>query len=50
MTETLGKVPWRMLGWGTAILLLATPFVAMRFTSEVNWSPATSSSREGCLP
>lgn len=39
MTETLGKVPWRMLGWGAAILLLATPFVAMRFTSEVNWSP-----------
>ena len=38
MTGSLGKMPWRMLGWGTAILLLAAPFVAMRFTSEVNWS------------
>lgn len=38
MTESFNKLPWRSLGWGTAILLLAGPFIAMRFTSEVNWS------------
>lgn len=27
-----------MLLWGVAALLLAIPFVAMRFTSEVDWS------------
>ena len=37
-TETIKGVPWRTLGWGAAVLLLATPFVAMRFTSEVNWT------------
>ncbi|MFL6732036.1 MAG: hypothetical protein ACJ8EP_06790 [Sphingomicrobium sp.] len=31
-------VPWRIIGWGAAVLLLATPFIAMRFTSEVNWT------------
>jgi hypothetical protein len=31
-------VPWRILGWGGAVLLLATPFIAMRFTSDVNWT------------
>jgi hypothetical protein len=30
--------PWRMLGWGAAIVLLLAPLVAMRFTSEVNWT------------
>lgn len=30
--------PWRMLGWGAAIMLLLAPLVAMRFTSEVNWT------------
>ena len=33
-------LPWRTLGWGGAIALLAIPFVAMRFTTEVDWSPA----------
>jgi len=37
-TETRKGVPWRTLGWGFAVALLATPFVAMRFTSEVNWT------------
>ena len=30
--------PWRMLGWGTAVALLLAPLIAMRFTSEVNWT------------
>lgn len=30
--------PWRMLGWGGAVALLLAPLVAMRFTSEVNWT------------
>lgn len=38
MTNAAGKVPWRRLGWGAAVSLLAVPFVAMRFTGEVNWS------------
>jgi len=29
---------WRVAGWGTAVLLLLLPFVAMQFTSEVNWT------------
>ena len=33
-------VPWRAIAWGGAAGVLALPFVAMRFTSEVNWSPA----------
>lgn len=28
----------RVAGWGLAALLLLTPAVAMRFTSEVNWT------------
>lgn len=28
---------WTLLLWGGAALLLLLPFVAMRFTSEVNW-------------
>jgi len=31
-------VPWRIVGWGAAVALLAIPFIAMRFTSEVNWT------------
>jgi MFS family permease len=31
--------PWRIVGWGTAVALLATPFVAMELHAEgVNWS------------
>jgi len=37
-TEARKGVPWRALGWGFAVALLATPFVAMWFTSEVNWT------------
>jgi hypothetical protein len=32
-------LPWRKLGWGAAVALLITPFVAMQFTTEVDWSP-----------
>ncbi|MGE5561925.1 MAG: hypothetical protein ACM3ZV_01305 [Bacillota bacterium] len=32
-------VPWRVIGWGTAVALLATPFVAMQLHAEgVNWT------------
>jgi hypothetical protein len=31
---------WRMLGWGAAVTLLIVPFVAMQFTSDVNWTAA----------
>lgn len=30
-------IPWRLVGWGTAALLLLLPLVAMQFTDEVNW-------------
>ena len=30
--------PWRLLGWGGAVGLLLAPLVAMRFTSDVNWT------------
>lgn len=29
---------WRAVGWGLAVALLLLPFVAMKVTSEVNWS------------
>jgi hypothetical protein len=29
---------WTLFLWGGAALLLSVPFVAMRFTSEVNWT------------
>ncbi len=36
----LGHRPrrWRAIAWGAAALLLATPWVAMQFTTEVNWT------------
>lgn len=31
--------PWRIIGWGTAVVLLAAPFVAMQLHAEgVNWT------------
>jgi hypothetical protein len=33
-----GASRWTLFIWGGAALLLSVPFVAMRFTSEVNWS------------
>ena len=29
---------WRVIGWGVAVGLLILPFIAMRFTGEVNWT------------
>lgn len=31
---------WTLLLWGGSALLLSAPFIAMRFTSEVDWSAA----------
>lgn len=31
-------INWRIIGWGGAVALLALPFVAMQFTTEVNWT------------
>ena len=31
-------IPWRVIGWGTAALLVILPAVAMQFTAEVNWT------------
>ena len=39
-THITGWSPWRILGWGTAAALLLAPLIAMRFTSEVNWTPS----------
>ena len=33
-----GWNPWRVAGWSIPVLLLMLPAVAMRFTSEVNWT------------
>lgn len=33
-----GGMPWRLIGWGGAIALLAVPLVAMQFTEEVVWT------------
>lgn len=42
MTNETNKstMPWRLIGWGGAIALLAVPLVAMQFTSEVVWTPS----------
>lgn len=40
-TDQLRKArlaPARILGWGTIVLLITLPAVAMQFTSEVNWT------------
>ncbi len=31
------NIPWRIVLWGTALVLLALPWVAMQFTTEVRW-------------
>ncbi len=31
------RFPWRAVLWGAALLLLALPWVAMRFTPAVRW-------------
>lgn len=36
----LPTLPWRLLGWGGAALLLLLPAVLMRFTTEVRWDRA----------
>ena len=33
-----GGIPWRLVGWGTAVALLLLPLIAMHFTREVNWT------------
>lgn len=33
-----GGYRWRVMLWGAAALLLLAPLIAMRFTSEVNWT------------
>lgn len=45
MAEAMGRMdahrgsPWRIAGWGAAVLLLAAPFVAMQLHAQgVNWS------------
>ena len=45
MSELVGRkdanriIPWRLIGWGGAVVLLALPFVAMQFAvTGVNWS------------
>ena len=36
----MARLPWRVIGWGGAALLLALPFVAMQFQATgVDWSP-----------
>lgn len=39
MTDKAGYNGWRIALWGFAAGLLATPLVAMQFTSEVRWGP-----------
>lgn len=37
-TARRGGIPWRMIGWGIAAILVLLPLVAMQFTAEVNWT------------
>ena len=37
-TGPAGGFPWRWVGWGGAVTLLLLPLLAMRFTTEVNWT------------
>lgn len=32
------ELPWRIIGWGTAVGIILLPLVAMQFTAEVDWS------------
>jgi len=34
----IGRSRWRIAGWSLAVLVLLTPFLAMQFTSGVNWT------------
>jgi hypothetical protein len=41
IARTRGGQRWRLFGWGAAVALLATPFVAMRLSAQgVDWSVA----------
>ena len=31
--------PLRLMAWGSALMLLLTPLIAMQFTDEVHWTP-----------
>jgi hypothetical protein len=33
-----GAIPWRMIGWSFALLLLLLPWTAMQLTDEVKWT------------
>ena len=41
MTDTIAStnLNWRKLGWSTAAVAFAIPFLASLVTSEVNWTP-----------
>lgn len=38
ISERRSTINWRILGWGTAGLLLLLPLVGMQLTDEVNWT------------
>ncbi len=37
-TPAEGRINWRVIGWGAAVLLLLLPFFAMKVTDQVNWT------------